>query len=87
MLRSCRTCNKSSDGPMRDGYCSDCWPGWNTCANDACRHYRCDHNVHLEARNYTNMGLDPATAPYHNTGCDEACCSCEAFQEPDELAN
>jgi hypothetical protein len=28
-----------------DNACTDCWPGYNLCADKNCNHYRCEHNV------------------------------------------
>lgn len=36
----CKTCGELADW---DGYCTDCWPGYNLCADPRCEHYRCEH--------------------------------------------
>lgn len=76
-------CKLCDDEKYFGDYCIDCWPGYDCCADPACHHYRCEHDLHFGPPIYVKPGREHAVpmGSIDINGCANAGCKCELFKE------
>jgi hypothetical protein len=81
-------CKNCPEKEFVDGFCVDCWPGYDNCARPGCGHYRCEHifagtmmRVAYDKDDPQNVGQEFAP----EVGCmvDDGCDHCPEFIEPE----
>ena len=86
---NCKKCSDSIedfDG-IWDGYCIDCWPGYDDCANPVCNHFRIEHafpDTEWTTVYSKNHPEEVGERFKPEVGCMNAGCPCKEFQEPNE---
>lgn len=82
MADKCQKCGEAfGEAGDWDGYCIDCWPGYDLCANPLCRHYRCEHGLGVLTAVWAKDPADVGSQMDLGQGCANADCPCECFVE------